>query len=1069
MGIWDILGIEQTKDKNKIKEAYYEKLNYVHPEENPEGFKELRRAFEEAMRISEEVEDKNEFSEIELWMEKVKKVYNNFALRLNEEAWKNLFQEDVCYGLDTREEALIALLRFFMDKYYLSKNIWQLIDNTFHIKERKRELMEIFPINFIEFVIDRIDYDDALNYNLFKIEEGKDYDRCIYLYKDILGKLHTENIEELWKKFHELKALNIENPYITSLEGRLLIYSDKLQEAEDLVIDIAEKYPKEIEITLVMAEILYKEGKFEEALRYCERNLEIVPEDYSSLLGKADTLGKLQRFAEAKEYYEKIEKIHGTNDYIMEKLRDVNTALIKEYEKRFEENKEDYETAIKLGRCLYENNYLDKAEKLLNSINIDSSNKEYEKYLDLAGKIYFAMKRYDSAYKNYDVLEKIAINDEDNEKKLSYVYRIKGQILVQLNELERALEYYKKAMNLAGEDIDILNVIARTLYLQGKYDESLKVSDRSIELEDYQLVAYVNRAKAYMKLGFDREALDDTNRLLGIYPGYIEAFIIKLDIYEKYSDYESMENILKQLEEKEIEDDRLLVYNLKVLIGKKQYNEVINRGHKYLEKIKDRDNVEKIIADINYEMAIAYNNNGIYETSEKYIDNAIKLNATKYEYMYFKAFVYQNMKRFDKAIKIYNDMSLIAEETMYALRCKGELLRRLKHYTNAIDVYREIKRMDPENKFVNGYIYEIYKEQGYIEQALKYLDMQLHIMPSAYYYIEKGNLLVKNSLEEARECYKKALELEEDNGAALNNIGLTYEEKGEYEEAIKYYKRALYRDTDYNNPDYVEKISRCYEALGKEQEAIEVIKDNLKNYHNISLYYKLARLLSKRGSYEEAIEFYYRTIKEGELNKDSQCRCYMFIGEALELLGKYEESLDAYCNALKAYDRNRIIRKRIANVYAYLGNFESAIKFMKDQKSVMGRDTDWKINLGELLKDAGKNIMATICIRNVLGIYRMGDENNPYTSMKIGYCYYVLGNIKKAKEYLYNSISAFEASLDPSASKNSFEAYFILGKTLEMAGEYEDALRYFETANELKGEEDVDVVKAIRKLKKKIK
>lgn len=41
---WDILGIEPTKEEERIKDAYRAKLPSVNPEDDEEGFKELRRA-----------------------------------------------------------------------------------------------------------------------------------------------------------------------------------------------------------------------------------------------------------------------------------------------------------------------------------------------------------------------------------------------------------------------------------------------------------------------------------------------------------------------------------------------------------------------------------------------------------------------------------------------------------------------------------------------------------------------------------------------------------------------------------------------------------------------------------------------------------------------------------------------------------------------------------------------------------------------------------------------------------------------------------------------------------------
>ena len=52
--IWNILGIEETSDTDKLKMAYRAKLSEHNPEDDPEGFKALRRAYEEAVRRATE-------------------------------------------------------------------------------------------------------------------------------------------------------------------------------------------------------------------------------------------------------------------------------------------------------------------------------------------------------------------------------------------------------------------------------------------------------------------------------------------------------------------------------------------------------------------------------------------------------------------------------------------------------------------------------------------------------------------------------------------------------------------------------------------------------------------------------------------------------------------------------------------------------------------------------------------------------------------------------------------------------------------------------------------------------
>lgn len=50
LNCWEMLGIEPTDDQDIIRNAYRKKLPEYHPETNPQGFQDLRHAYEEAKK-----------------------------------------------------------------------------------------------------------------------------------------------------------------------------------------------------------------------------------------------------------------------------------------------------------------------------------------------------------------------------------------------------------------------------------------------------------------------------------------------------------------------------------------------------------------------------------------------------------------------------------------------------------------------------------------------------------------------------------------------------------------------------------------------------------------------------------------------------------------------------------------------------------------------------------------------------------------------------------------------------------------------------------------------------------
>lgn len=53
MSCWDVLGIDYTTDKRKIKRAYARLVAKIHPEEDEEGFKNVYAAYEQALALAE--------------------------------------------------------------------------------------------------------------------------------------------------------------------------------------------------------------------------------------------------------------------------------------------------------------------------------------------------------------------------------------------------------------------------------------------------------------------------------------------------------------------------------------------------------------------------------------------------------------------------------------------------------------------------------------------------------------------------------------------------------------------------------------------------------------------------------------------------------------------------------------------------------------------------------------------------------------------------------------------------------------------------------------------------------
>lgn len=80
--MWNILGIEPTTDLNIIKAAYKELLKTYHPEDDPEGYQRLRKAFDDARKYVKNNKNKTQSIKEEYELDsklKDENTYNNAA------------------------------------------------------------------------------------------------------------------------------------------------------------------------------------------------------------------------------------------------------------------------------------------------------------------------------------------------------------------------------------------------------------------------------------------------------------------------------------------------------------------------------------------------------------------------------------------------------------------------------------------------------------------------------------------------------------------------------------------------------------------------------------------------------------------------------------------------------------------------------------------------------------------------------------------------------------------------------------------------------------------------------
>ena len=152
-----------------------------------------------------------------------------------------------------------------------------------------------------------------------------------------------------------------------------------------------------------------------------------------------------------------------------------------------------------------------------------------------------------------------------------------------------------------------------------------------------------------------------------------------------------------------------------------------------------------------------------------------------------------------------------------------ELLNKSK-FPEALSLLEEITKSEPQNSEAWRLIAQVHwVHQHKVDIAYDELIESLKCdSQNIWALILMGNLLTKekNDVEGAKKYYDKVLEFYPDNAIAINNIGATYVEHGDYEQALPYLQKAHELDKTYTNSYYG--LGLCYYKMGRMQECYDV-------------------------------------------------------------------------------------------------------------------------------------------------------------------------------------------------------------------------------------------------------
>lgn len=957
-----ILQIEETKDKNTIKTAYRRLLPQTNPEDDPEGFKQLRQAYEEAMGYAdrpaeaEVAKKERDTSPVGLWLEQAEEIYLSWQRRLDPKQWQALFQEDVCQALDLAEEVQEKFLVFLMTHFRLPHPVWQLCDKEFRIVEQRQQLLEKFPRDYIQYICFEIERGGFVDLALFEGPDDGPYDPYINLYLqvkhvmdecDAAGMWGEERVGQLAEQIDtlltQLEAMEVYHPYSDVERLRLAVKAGRKDEVQERIqlLSWGEAADNIYVMLQVGAAWEYLE-EIEQAREVYAKLLERQEDNYPAGVGMMHCEMVAGQWTQAKERLMDLMDVAKNDPHLLDCMHECNRHLIPKMEARLKEDPSDWNERVELGWCLFQEERSDDCIALLHEQPVTEEMRI--EYCNMLSRTYLMRREYDRSMPLLEEWQKLMyeLPDSDDPKikkrrrRIGYSYYAIAFCLQETGRAEEAIAYYDKAIALE-KDEEMLQS-----YLMGKahmlctilhrYEDSADTCDRLLERNEQYMPAYVCRQECSYRMHRAQAVIDDYHRAISIYPVFLPPYLMAAKVFYFYRQYKNALEVIGKARELGLTSTELDYYEartLRYLAEKKEdldrpkdlFGSVLTQLQKEAEKKVQKENGEE---DPNRENS---------DEEEMVIGADLIEEAEVWKEL---AFCYMDEKDWDMAMQIVTDGLEKFPDDSGLVYAKAGTLKGQGKWREAEPLYQQLLTDQPDNTVIMGHLLDCLDELNRKDELESMCKKLLAMEPDNTRALYRLMHVYQDRLNDKRDpaWFAPALELA-DKLVRLQPTAYYYIERGlllsdmyRLEDAIRDYRKAAELESDnlyaYNNAgvncqhldryeEAEEYFKRSIQLLGEEGESILPWK-------NLAVLY----LIQKR--YEDA----WSCIAENEKRFPDRASLYMDRAEILEKSGQFYEAIREYERFLDKKDnKSRRAKVNIANVYAMKGDSRTAQKCFK--------------------------------------------------------------------------------------------------------------------------------------------
>lgn len=923
LDIWKELGIEKTKDEKVIKAAYFARLKGVNPEDDPEGFKKLRTAFDEATAYARATDDEDEKDEYDLWIDEIREVYDNLSRRMNPKEWEKIFGHEICRSLDTQNMAGERLLFFMMDHYYMPYYVFNQIEEIFGIEERKNELSEKFPSNYIDFIVREMgnESDDGF-YDYFDGNLEGNPDLLIQIqsqcFDDFYTQLLFKNPDErdftsVHERLEEIYEMDIRHIYTPVIEEIVAFYEndfDTVKECFDKLVeklgDDEQMYTNEhhlLEGYALGYEVTGQKEKADKVREQLSKNTTILHILSDCVRYYIDAGDNRKAKDLAIDYMEKGGDFPGLLSY----MQKANEAMMKQYRIEADEGNED--SAFELGWIYFQNEQFKECIEYVQPKKPEEGSKNEYTYYNLLGRCLARNNQYDDAipylmraHELILVVKEKGADGIDEERMIkreglilatiANCYHEKARDLLENNKASRdnyckSDEYMCEALKMYKASVEVEQDMKHRIFFQREmalinfetesYSRCIDICDEILkDVPDWYYI-YLLRGKAFLNLDYPQNVIEDYHMIKRVVPDNLDMpgiYIAPLMAYIEYNRFEDATDIFEFANEQgahSIAIDLLKMYfECKQNPDSHELTEITECIDRLINEENDLSKMD--IADlIIYVAYVAKDDDDFVKIMQKAIEcyPGCTKKANWHMGVYF-----EGKCDYQSAVKYFNNVVSLAitQETRdHNLLRVGKNHWYMDQDDEALEIYMSIYKRNPKQININRCLAEFYlfkfradRKDETIDNALKYINDQFEIYVDQDVQRLRAEInLEKYDYKESKKDLLDILDNDPDSLTAMRMLERVYRYEGNFENAYNICLRLIEREGDDHYSYKYEKYICSSMALRKYDGLDKIILDGYKHDREWA-FEKLTRLYICKERFDELMEAAKSAIKNGE-------------------------------------------------------------------------------------------------------------------------------------------------------------------------------------------------------------